>query len=388
MKKNKGLLPFFVYALTAVLLIGCGPKRVEKESVLDTPDNHFTMGMRLLDDNRIDDARAEFQRALDLDPDYPEAYAGMALAAAMSKDFKQAHSLVNKALKKNKKSFESRVIRGRIFTLERKGKKNEWVKKAAKEFGLASRIDPGSPKPYYYLGLTYKAAYDFMKAANAFSKVVSMKGDYAKEANDQWEMMQKIQRAAPGTKIGMKIALIDEIDRADLAVLLIEEMKLREVFEKRRKKNYDTSFKTPDDPLRFQADWVEKAKAMTDVDSHWAKNWIYEIVRIGGMEPFPDHTFRPDQTITRANYAQVMQKILVLATADESLARKYIGEPSRFPDVNSSHYAYNAMALMVDRGILKAETISGEFRPAGTMTGADALLAIRQFQNALRLEFR
>ncbi len=46
------------------------------------------------------------------------------------------------------------------------------------------------------------------------------------------------------------------------------------------------------------------------------------------------------------------------------------------------------MALMVDRGIMKAETLSGEFQPEGTMSGADALLAIRQFQNALRLEFR
>ncbi len=323
MKNTKGLFAL-IFGLSVFVLAGCGPKRVEKESVLDTPDNHFTMGMRLIEDGRIDDARQAFQRALDLDPDYAEAYAGMGLAAAMSKDFKQAHSLVNKALKKNKKSFAARVIRGRIFVLEHKGKKKEWLKKAVKEFRLASKIDPGSPEPYYYTGLAYKRAYDFMNAANAFSKVVAMKGDFAKEANDQWEMMQKIQRAAPGTKIGMKIALIEEIDRADLAVLLIEEMKLREVFKKRRKKNYDTSFKTPNDPLRFQADWIEKAKAMTDVDGHWAKNWIYEIVRIGGMEPFPDHTFRPDQTITRANYAQVMQKILVLTTADESLARKYI----------------------------------------------------------------
>jgi len=74
----------------------------------------------------------------------------------------------------------------------------------------------------FYLGIAHKEAYAFGDAANAFSKVIALKGDYAKEANDEWELMQKIQRAAPGTKIGMKIALIPEIDRADLAVLFIE----------------------------------------------------------------------------------------------------------------------------------------------------------------------
>ena len=83
----------------------------------------------------------------------------------------------------------------------------------------------------------------------------------------------------------------------------------------------------------------------------------------------------------------VMQSVMIMVTADESLATKYIGQNSRFPDVRSSHYAYNAISLMVDRGIMKADKISGEFRLKDTMSGADALLAIRDFQNALRITF-
>jgi hypothetical protein len=43
---------------------------------------------------------------------------------------------------------------------------------------------------------------------------------------------------------------------------------------------------------------------------------------------------------------------------------------------------------MVDRGIMTADKMSGAFKPEGSMSGADALLAIRDFQNALRMEFR
>ena len=82
-----------------------------------------------------------------------------------------------------------------------------------------------------------------------------------------------------------------------------------------------------------------------------------------------------------------MQTIMIMATGDEGLATKYIGETSRFPDVNGSHFAYNAIALMVDRGIMHADKMSGAFELNGNMSGADALLAIRDFQNALRMTF-
>jgi len=372
--------------LLALALMSCGRKAIKEESVLDRPDTHYSMGMRLLEQGKIAEANREFERASQLAPDYPEAYAGMALAAAKNHDFKTANKMIDKALGKDSKNVEARIIKGRIISMQRKG--DDWVKKAVKEFERALKQDPNNPKAYFFMGMAYKRGFDFDRAAEAFSKVIAMKDDYAGEANKQWEIMQKIQRAAPGTRVGKEIAIIDEIDRADLAVLLIEEMKLPEVIQKRRPRQYDTSYQAPEDSTQMQTERLEKMPAMTDVADHWAKSWIEQIVELGVMEPFPDHTFRPDEKITRSNYAQVMQQILIMATGDPSLATKYVGEKSRFPDVNSSHYAYNAMALSAERGILKADTMTGEFRPQGHMSGADALLAIREFQNALRLDFK
>lgn len=391
-------LGIFIVLIFIISIVSCGPKPIKEESVLDTPENHFSRGMTEFERGNLDKAMIEFERAKALNPDYAEAYSGMALVYAkkgqQSKDkktiedlFKKAHDFADKGIDKNDKSVDVYIIKGRVITMERKG--DDWVKKAVKSFEKATKINPNSDKAWYYMGITYKQGFEFGNSVDAFRKVVALKGEYATKANAEWELVQKIERAKPGTKVGAKVALIKEIDRADLAVLLMEELKLMEIIEKKRPKVYDTSFKAPEDLTKMEATKVVKMEDATDIKGHWAESWIQDIlkVRINGLLPYPDHTFKPDEPITRANYAKVMESIMIMVTGDEGLATKYIGEASRFPDVRSSHYAYNAIALMVDRGIMKADKLTGEFRLNDYMSGADALLAIRDFQNALRITF-
>ena len=385
MRINALFLFSAVVLVAFALLWSCGPKPIKPESVLDTPDNHYNQGMRLLDRGDLDTAESEFTRALAIDPDFAEGFSGLALVAATREDYKTANELANKGINKNKNSVDAWIAKGRVLTMEREG--DDWIKTAAKVFDKAIELNPRSGKAYYYKGDAYKDAYMFGAAADEFRKVIELKGDFAEEANAEWEVVQKIERAAPGTKVGAKIALIDEIDRADLAVLLMEELKLMELLDKKRPKEYDTGFKAPDDPTQMQASQVVQMADVTDIDDHWAKNWITDIVKARGMDVFPDHTFRPDEKITRANYAMIMQNILLMATGDQTLATKYIGTSSRFPDVNPSHFAYNAICLMVDRGIMQADKMTGAFNMSDRVSGADALLIIRDFQNAMTMTF-
>ena len=381
------LFSLIVITMFVVIIVGCGKKALKQESVLDTPENHFNRGMVEFERGNLTSAMASFERAKALNPNYGLAFSGMALVYAKQGDFKKAYDFADKGISNADKSVDAHIIKGRVITMERKGK--DWVDDAAKSFNRAIKIDPNSSKAYYYLGITYKEGFKFGNAVDAFRKVIEFKGPYSEEANAEWELVQKIERAKPGTNVGAKIALIPKIDRADLAVLLMEELKLMTLIEKKRPQVYDTRFRAPDDPTKLQATSVEKMQAATDIQNHWAKTWINDMIKaqIPGLEPYPDHTFRPDDAITRANYAQVMQGIMILVTGDESLATKYIGEQSRFPDVPGTHFAYNAMALMVDRGIMAADKIHGTFKLNQTMSGADALLAIRDFQNALRITF-
>ncbi len=382
------------------LMISCGPKPIKQQSVMDTPDYHYQMGMREFDHGNLAAALQEFNRAKALDPKYAGAYVGIALVNCKQGKYKEAYKAVDKGIDLNNKFLEGYIVKGRIITRERKG--DDWVEKAVKQYNKAlkkaeelQKKDPNlrdqarkwTEEAYFYMGETYKNAFKFRDAENAFSRVVEMKGDYAQKANSEWELVQKIVRAAPGTKIGAKIALIPEIDRADLAVLLIEELKLLDVFEKKRPKTFDTGFHPPADPTKFKEAVQSNAIQIPDIKNHWARNWIEEIVTVGGMSLFPDHTFKPDQKITRADFANVVQNILIAVTGDQSLATKYIGEPSHFPDVPSTHWAYNAITLCVDRGIMHANKIDGSFGLTKPVSGADALLMIRDFQNALRMTF-
>jgi len=338
-----------------------------------------------LERGNMTSARTEFERAIALNPDYGEAFSGLAMISATQGDYKKAHELADKALDKNGKSLESLVVKGRIIAMERKG--DDWVEKAAKQFDKALAINPSSAKALFYKGEAYKEGYQFGEAAGLYSKVIALKGDYAAQADQAWERMQKIQRAAPGSKEGARIALIDEIDRADVAVLFMDELKLMEILKQKRAPEYNTGFKAPEDPTAIQTSVTSRSAEVTDIDNHWAKSWISEIIAARGMELFPDRTFRPDEKITRVDYAMLLQNILIMATGDESLATRYIGQPSRFPDVNPTHYAYNAVCLMVDRGIMKADKMTGAFDLKSHVSGADALLIIRDFQNAMRLAF-
>ena len=81
-----------------------------------------------------------------------------------------------------------------------------------------------------------------------------------------------------------------------------------------------------------------------------------------------------------------IQNIIIHALHDQSVATKYIGEDSRFKDMNSSTAMYNGAALCIDRDIMDAN-IDGTFHPMDMVSGADALLTIRKFQNQLRMSF-
>ncbi len=105
------------------------------------------------------------------------------------------------------------------------------------------------------------------------------------------------------------------------------------------------------------------------------------------MESYPDGNFKPDKTLQRYEYAMAIQAILINLQKDLSLAGKYIGEESRFPDVSSTHFAYNAMALAAERGIITPEKINGVYNPKGPVSGVKALEIIREFQNKLSIHF-
>ena len=165
--------------LFGLLLFGnCGPKPIKQESVLDTPENHYKQGLRELEKGNLDAAMEEFNRAKGIDKKYGLAYAGLGLVWAEKGDFDKALDCVDKAIDlTDDKSAEAYVIKGRILTKRRKG--DDWWEDAVKQYKKAIKIDSNSGMAYYYMGNTYKVAYEFSKAEQAYRKVIELKGEYA-----------------------------------------------------------------------------------------------------------------------------------------------------------------------------------------------------------------
>lgn len=372
-----------IFSLSVVVLlgmIGCAPKAVS-QSDLDTPEYHYRLGLRSLNNGDYATALTAFQRSVDLDRKFARGWSGLGLTKAYQKDFEGGEDAVDKGVDLASKDEEVWVFRGRFWTVNRD--ERNWLDKATSDFERALRLAPGHEGAEYYLGEAYFYGFRFQAAEAQFAKVVALKGELADKADQMWLLAQKIVRARPGTDAGRKIAIKPEITRADLAVLFAEELKLKEVFERMAPATGQPTFQPPSAMAAGAQPTVPP-----DVAGYWAEPWIMEVLNLGVFEVDPAGNFAPAQTVMRVDYAMAVQRILVTVTRDASLETRYFGEsPSRFADVPSSHFAYNAMALCADRGIMNADLMTSRFDPAGKVTGADALLMVREIQSSLRITF-
>ncbi len=386
----KRLILTVLSMVVVFVFAGCGPKAAPSTSVMDTPEYHYNQGLKALDADRLDDAMREFDRAISLDPKSSLGYIGKGLVLGKKGEFKPAFESMEKAKDYETKGIESRVGMIRLYGMQMAKEQKrvpDLVKSAEKEFKAANVKEPNNPRLHYYMGMCYKMALDFDKAASMFRAVLDMNRDFVGEANAEWSVIQKIQRAAPGSEIGKKIALIDKIDRADIAALFDQEMNLEKLFTKRGTKTYDTSFKAPSESTtRFSPETTAKMEAATDIADHWLKPSIETILKlqVRGLEAGPNHKFEPDKLITKGEFALMLEDILIKVSGDEKLATKFIGATSPFPDVRNDHYAFNAIMTATSRGYLEADKATGEFKASDPVSGADALLSIREFKNQLK----
>jgi hypothetical protein len=384
MVTNIKRLAVLMLVIVALVAVGCGPKAAPSTSVLDTPEYHYQQGLKFLDKNQMDDAMKEFQRAVDLDPKSPLGYIGKGLTFGKKGDFKAAFENMEKAKDLETKGIESRIGMIRLHSLQR-GK--NFSKECEGEFKAANEKEPNNARLHYFMGMAYKSALDFDKAAGMFRTVLDLNKDFTGEANAEWSVIQKIQRAAPGTEIGKKIALIDKIDRADVSALFDQELNLEKLFTKRGTKNYDTSFKAPtESSTQFSPETTVKMDAATDIKDHWLRPSIETILKlqVRGLEAGPNHKFDPDKDITKGEFSVMLEDILIKVSGDEKLATKYLGATSPFPDIRNDQYFFSAAMTVTTRNFLEADKATGEFKPGDSVSGADALLSIREFKNQLK----
>lgn len=105
----------------------------------------------------------------------------------------------------------------------------------------------------------------------------------------------------------------------------------------------------------------------TDVgSSYWARPFIESLAAEQIIAGFPDGTFRPDQPVTRAQFAAIVRNAF-----NQPLART----APRFTDVSSSYWANAAIADAYSQGFLSGYP-NGAFQPEQQIPRVQALVAL------------
>ncbi|QCT03689.1 amidase [Paenibacillus algicola] len=110
-------------------------------------------------------------------------------------------------------------------------------------------------------------------------------------------------------------------------------------------------------------------KTFADTQGHWANSSIQFLIQRGLISGYPDETFRPNLSITRAEALKVLVMELGLNQQGGS-----------FKDVPSTHWAAGYIGAAQQAGLMTGYT-DGKFRPNDQLNRAEmAALVVRAFQ--------
>ena len=398
-----GLLAAAVALALALSFGGCAEKPREQQGRLDTPDHHALRGNDLMDQERWKDAENEFNLALSLEKDYAPALSGLAVVKAHAatltgvpvkdkeKLVDQADDLASRGLSKAKDEDQkrgARVARIRMYTYTQTP--DSWLKKAESDYETAVDLDrrKQDADPDFFIARAYRTAFQMQKSQDAYQRVLALNKGRTQQANDEMALVQKILRAAPGSMHGKLIAFEPSLSRADVAALLVEELQISKLYERGNTQRFDTSFQAPTQAGgQMKVDTMQRMPDATDIANHALRADIQEVMRLKvlGLEPLPDRQFHPNDSMSRAEFAMLIEDVLVRVTGEQGLKTKFFGQRSPFPDVRGDLPYFNAVETAVTRNLMEPKSrIQGTFGPTDPVSGADALLAIRAMKDELK----
>ncbi len=104
----------------------------------------------------------------------------------------------------------------------------------------------------------------------------------------------------------------------------------------------DTEVSTEESTETTTEDATEDNVALTDVDNHWAKDFITSAFGKGYVKGYADNTYKPEKAVTRAEFIQILYNIF---GTEES-------KDVTFSDVAGNEWYYDSLKWGVANGII------------------------------------
>ncbi|MCM3079638.1 S8 family serine peptidase [Brevibacillus invocatus] len=140
--------------------------------------------------------------------------------------------------------------------------------------------------------------------------------------------------------------------------------------------NSATSFKY--DLYRLTVNQQELIAGYRDISTHWARNEIVRLSSKGVVKGFDDATFKPDQAVTRAQFATMLIQAM---KANRMQVGTYSGKTT-FTDLSRNHWAYNNLGLAYQLGIIKGYP-NRQMKPDQAISRAEMAAMVARAHNVL-----
>ena len=101
-------------------------------------------------------------------------------------------------------------------------------------------------------------------------------------------------------------------------------------------------------------------------ESHWAYKQIKQLSEKSVVIGYPDGTFKPDENVTRAEFASMAIKAL-------GQEHTTVAQPVKFNDIDKDFWAYDAIQKAIYFELVSNPEKEGKFRPYDSVSRAEAL---------------
>ncbi len=186
---------FFGFVMLA-FIFSCIPEIIPQESKLDTPSWHYDNGVKLFQAGKLEAAKSEFNRSLEIDQEYAPAFVGLGLVSTARGQHGDALRKMELARLFTRNRFENVMVHvGFMRTYLEGGEKIDsgWLGKTEDHYKKSILLTHEKSEPYYFMGLAYKKAQKMEKALEQFMYVVNMQDKYVAEALEQISEIQSTQ---------------------------------------------------------------------------------------------------------------------------------------------------------------------------------------------------
>jgi tetratricopeptide (TPR) repeat protein len=119
----------------------------------------------------LEKSKADYERIIDVDDQYAQAYAGLGKLLFEQKDYQNAELRLLRAATLDSEDFDILYLLGRTMIMTEK------YQKAEEFLRMASKLDPDFAKAYYYTGMSLAFQGDAMGSAALFNSYVNREPD-------------------------------------------------------------------------------------------------------------------------------------------------------------------------------------------------------------------